>query len=96
MKKRILQIENISKDEFKKELFEEIQIIIERLNSKFSINQSDALLTREETAEILSISLVTLWKWTKDGLLPSYRIGKKIRYKKSEIILSLKQANKFQ
>lgn len=44
-----------------------------------------ALLTRAETARILQISLPTLHVYTKRGLIKSYRIGTKIRYKFKEI-----------
>ena len=40
--------------------------------------QTDQLLTREETAKLLSVSLVTLWDWTKKDIIPAYRIGNKI------------------
>ncbi|WP_405295405.1 hypothetical protein [Algibacter sp. Ld11] len=44
---------------------------------------------------MLSISLVTLWKYTKDDVVPAFRIGSKVRYKKSDILLALKKMNKF-
>jgi excisionase family DNA binding protein len=53
------------------------------------------LLTRNETAKLLSVSLVTLWDWTKKDLIPAYRIGNKVRYKKSEVLESLQKMNKF-
>jgi len=53
------------------------------------------LLTRKEVAEILSVSLVSLNEWTKRGLIPSYRIGSRIRYKKIDIIESLKKVQTF-
>ena len=57
--------------------------------------QTDQLLTREETAKLLSVSLVTLWDWTKKDIIPAYRIGNKVRYKKSEVLKSLNQKNQF-
>jgi len=46
-------------------------------------------ITRKETAQILSISLVTLHDWTKSGTLQGYRIGSRVRYKKTEVLNSL-------
>ena len=43
------------------------------------------LLTRKEVAEKLRITLVTVDKYSKAGLLQSYRIGGQIRYKSNEI-----------
>ncbi|WP_299160099.1 helix-turn-helix domain-containing protein [uncultured Eudoraea sp.] len=47
--------------------------------------ESIELLTREETAEYLKISLSTLWHWSKKGILPSYGIGNRVYYKRIEI-----------
>jgi len=46
-------------------------------------------LSRKETCHILGISLPTLNDYTKKGLVPSYRIGARIRYKKEEVLNSL-------
>jgi excisionase family DNA binding protein len=43
------------------------------------------LLTRKEVAAKLRITLVTVDKHTKAGILQSYRIGGQIRYKFNEI-----------
>lgn len=48
-------------------------------------------ITRNETAQILGISLPTLNDWTKQGLIVGYRIGTRVRYKKGEILDAVKQ-----
>ena len=48
-------------------------------------------LTRKETAKLLQVSLVTLNEWSKMGIIQSYRIGGRIRYKLSEIDEALKE-----
>ena len=58
------------------------------------INQADSLaktnlpelLTRKQTADYLGISLVSLYYWTKEGKLQSYKISGRIRYKRDEIL----------
>ena len=47
--------------------------------------KADKLLTRNETASLFGISLVTLNKWSKLGILKSYKIGGKVLYKLSEL-----------
>ena len=42
-------------------------------------------LTRIETAKLLRVTLPTLADWTKRGILKSYRLGTRIRYKRSEV-----------
>jgi len=51
------------------------------------------LLTRKEVAIWLDISLPTLHAWTKKGILQAYRIGNKVRYKKTEVLDSLQTIN---
>ena len=54
-------------------------------------------ITRKETALILGVSLVTLNEWTKTGIIQGYRIGSRVRYKKTEVLSSLQkvQQNKY-
>lgn len=51
------------------------------------VQPEERYLTRQEVAELLRISLPTLNELTKDGAIPSYRIGNStsVRYKSSEI-----------
>ncbi|SEW27094.1 helix-turn-helix domain-containing protein [Chitinophaga arvensicola] len=54
-------------------------------------NQSPELLTRKEAAKLLSISLPTLLDFTKSGKITGYRLGTRVRYKRSELEQSLTQ-----
>ena len=49
------------------------------------------LISRKEAAEILGVSLPTLHCWTKDGKVPAYRIGNRVRYKRDEVLNSLQK-----
>jgi len=70
-------------------------LINESVNQALSISkestfqQPEKLLTRQETCEILSINKTTLWRWTKEGKIPSHNIGNRVYYKLSEIQGSL-------
>ena len=57
----------------------------------------DELITRKEAAIILGISLPTLHDYTTRGVIPAYRIGSRVRFKKVEIIDCLQkvQTKKF-
>ena len=55
-----------------------------------SLSLDSELMTSEEVCEFLSITKSTLWKRTKDGKLQSYGQGRRIYYKKSEVLNSLK------
>lgn len=95
MNKKIIQIESINYDDFKKELSIEIAFQILNLQKKTTPIEEDTLLNREETAKLLGISTVTLWKWTYKNILPAFRMGKKIFYKKSEVLNALQKKNNF-
>jgi excisionase family DNA binding protein len=43
------------------------------------------LLTSREVMQYLNVSRTTLWRLTKDGLLPAYRIGSDFRFRKTDI-----------
>jgi excisionase family DNA binding protein len=65
----------------------------EKFTKLYSEKESIEFLTRQETAQFLKITLPTLHAWTKTGKLTSYRLGTKVRYKKSEVILALEGKN---
>lgn len=50
-----------------------------------SIRPEESYLTKEEVAEILHVSLSTLWKWNKVGYLCHIELGGRRLYKKSDI-----------
>ena len=49
------------------------------------------ILTRQETAKMLNISLPTLHDYTKRNVITAYRLGYKVRYKLLDIQNSLLQ-----
>ena len=95
MTKEILQIESTNTKDFKNEILIGVRKELRSFASSLQSTNEDQLLTREETSKMLSISLVTLWNWTRTDIIPAYRIGNKVRYKKSEVLTALKQMNKF-
>ena len=56
---------------------------------KLPKKDEDELHTVEETLKILKCSKQALWNWRKNGILPSYRMGKRVYYKKSDIFSKL-------
>jgi excisionase family DNA binding protein len=50
-------------------------------------------LTRGQVAKILQISLPTLHQYTKNGIINSYRIGVKVRYKSEDVENALTERN---
>ena len=60
-----------------------IQELQKELQSK---DNSEELMTREETCQFLKIDSSTLWAWTNNGKVKAYGIGARRYYKKSEIM----------
>jgi excisionase family DNA binding protein len=65
-----------------------IEKAIEKLNDS-SNNDSNTLLSADETCELLQIKRTTLWKWSKNGRLISYGLGNRVYYKKAEVLNSI-------
>jgi excisionase family DNA binding protein len=75
-----------------------IQAVQIALRNEQTERQNDAaneapeeIITREEAAEILKISLPTLHKLTMSGRVPAYRLGSQVRYKSKEVEQALKK-----
>ncbi len=45
----------------------------------------EVYLTPQEFADILQVSLVTLWSWDKKGITRPLRIGNQKRYRRSDL-----------
>jgi len=57
--------------------------------------KKDQLLTRQQTAKILQVSLPTLNLWTKRGIIPAKRINSRVRYDESDVYSALQNYNKY-
>ena len=57
--------------------------------------QDDEFITVNQTCKLLSISKVTCAKWRKEGRIPFYRIGSRVRFKKSEVLNSVHAPKKY-
>jgi len=80
------------KREIAKEIILEFRSDIDFIKNqlKNENDRNEKWLSRNEAKEILNVSLVTLNKWAKIGVLKSYKIGGTVRYKYSDIKEKLK------
>jgi hypothetical protein len=66
------------------DFFNKIRKIVEEANSqntsKIEKGESPKYATREDAAKALKISVVTLWDYTRRGLIKSKKIGSRILY----------------
>ena len=47
---------------------------------------TEELLTRQQAAALLGVTLPTLRDYTRRGYLTGYRIGTRVRYKRNEVL----------
>jgi hypothetical protein len=92
MEKQIIQIESTTIEELIDIISDKL---LEKLENKIASlleqKNDEELLTREETAKLLKVSITTLWHWTKAKKLIAYGIGNRVYYKRGEIMNSLIQ-----
>lgn len=60
-----------------------IQELQKELQTK---DNSEELLTRDETCAFLKVDSSTLWAWTNQGKVKAYGIGARRYYKRSELL----------
>ncbi|GAA4150752.1 hypothetical protein GCM10022217_04000 [Chryseobacterium ginsenosidimutans] len=48
-------------------------------------SQNDELMTKKQVCNFLNCSSVSLWNWENKGMLNPVRLGRSIRYKKSDV-----------
>jgi excisionase family DNA binding protein len=80
----------ISLEDLKAAISEVVKAEVERLNLH-KPEPSAEYISRKESARILGITLPTLNDWSKRGIIPSYRIESRVRYKKAEVEDSLRR-----
>ena len=70
---------------------------IENLNRFKSSSEIDALkevMTRKETAELFSVSMVTIHDWVNSGIIKPYKVGNRTYFKRSELLSVMDSSNK--
>ena len=91
MKSKQLQIDNTNSEEFTTYILTRFDSKLQKYFKKYEIPKKDneELFTVEETINFLKCSKQALWNWRKNGILPSYRLGNRVYYKKSDIYKKL-------
>ncbi|KAA3437140.1 helix-turn-helix domain-containing protein [Rufibacter hautae] len=78
-----------------KPFFEEM--VKEAVSSHFPAKETkepeDFLLTVKEAATLLYVTETTIHAWKKNGIIPFHRKGRRVYFKRSELLASLKSVN---
>jgi excisionase family DNA binding protein len=78
--------------------FAKIRDVVAEEIKKHQLNDAaNRMLSPEEARKLFnpSVSRITIHRWTKDGKLPAYRIGRRVYYKESEVLEAVKVINKY-
>ena len=84
-----IYLKGILADELLDKIEERIKSAIRISQQNNSESNKEELLSRKETAKMIKVSLPTLNKWTRRGLIQSHRIGRRVLYKIEDIQTSI-------
>jgi len=81
---------NLSAEELAQTIKDSIRDVLDNKHANDAKNDSEEdLLTIEDVQKIFRVSKVTIHKWKKLGLIPYYKVNRKLYFKKSEVMDSL-------
>lgn len=92
----MVQLINVSQDDFTKQIIEGVKPLIENLFKQHSEQRETGkeFLTRKETAEFFGISLVTVHDWVKSGIITPYKMGNRTYFNRAQLVQQLFNSNK--
>jgi excisionase family DNA binding protein len=56
-----------------------------------TVIQFEPMVSKAEIAEMLSVSPRTVENWKADGVLPFYKLGRNVRYRRSEVMKAMEK-----
>lgn len=94
MEAKKIQFFELNPEEFKNEILLEIKEELASFAFEIKPKPETIWLSRNQACEKLGVSLVTLYKWNKSGVLPAYKIGGSVRYKLDDIRVKMSNQKK--
>ncbi|MCH8904207.1 MAG: helix-turn-helix domain-containing protein [Bacteroidetes bacterium] len=91
-----LILTTVSLENFKSIVKESVKAEFDNVNLSPPNQEEDNLLKIEEVQDLLSVSKVTIHKWKKKGILPYYKLNRRLYFKKSEILAALRSSAKLE
>lgn len=82
---RQIQFISISPEELQNVILEGVKAHLDDFKKNFEPKTPTEYLTRQETADLLKVTLSSIINWTKRGILQSYGCSGRVYYKRSEI-----------
>jgi len=85
---------SLSIEELKTLIADSLSTGLQTYHSTEPEKQEEPLLKIEDICSLFNVSKVTIHDWKRKGILPFYRISRKIYFKKNEVIDALTKAGK--
>jgi excisionase family DNA binding protein len=89
MIKKVIEIQNLTINDLTKIIEDSQQKLISEMFEKSQKSGNDEFITRKAAAQILGISIPTLSKYIREGLIPAAHINGRYRLRKADVINSL-------
>lgn len=80
---------NFSEEDLRNIMLEAVREGIANHDTK-SVDE-DEFLTRQESADLLKVSITTIDTWRRLGLIKAYRINSRVRFSKVELLDAVKK-----
>lgn len=83
----------IPTEDFTNLLTTAVRTELEKFSLNFSppVQEPDVLFNKKQASEFLQISMPTLDKLARTGIIPFYRLGCNVRFKRSELLSAIPQ-----
>ena len=89
MTSNTFQMVNFSVDDLTELISNCVKAELQKISNVIQLNpkvESDELLSRKKTSELLGVSYTTLFHWNNDNTLPAQKIGNRVYYQRSIIM----------
>lgn len=90
----ITQLHGITPEELTQTILQGVEERLTALKREFQPKEPTTYLTRQQTADLLHISLVCLHDWTNKGILKAYKMSNRTYYRRDEVEAALSNSNR--
>jgi predicted DNA-binding protein (UPF0251 family) len=85
MESQKIHFHQLNPEDFKKEILNGVRLELEEVYQKLKANEEIKWISRQEAADKLGVSFVTLNNWNRKDILHAHKIGGKVLYKLTDV-----------
>ncbi len=94
MKRKLIQVYEVEPGEFKNEILVGVAKLLKEFSEHFTPKDPEIWMSIKDVGEFLGVSTRTIYNWSKEGILKDYKIGNRVRFKRSDIEQTLLDSNR--